>query len=81
MLLQVVLLCLYDVYHGFVLDFQVYFSLVFIMVMVSIITLGYSTEPYLRRALSKCELLEYMEHTGNVIITCWVLRLMVDVSI
>lgn len=34
------------------------------MVMVSIITLGYSTEPSLRRALSKCELLEYLEYTG-----------------
>lgn len=44
--------------------FQFYFGVVFLMVMVSIITLGYSTEPSLRRALSKCELLEYLEYTG-----------------
>ena len=46
--------------------FQVYFVLISALVVVSILVLAYSTEPYNRRLVSKCELLEYMERTQPV---------------
>ena len=45
--------------------FQIYFYLVFFMVMSSIVSMAYSTEPSMRRPVSECEMLEYMEHSEN----------------
>ncbi|XP_053379401.1 potassium voltage-gated channel protein Shaw-like [Mercenaria mercenaria] len=44
---------------------KLYFILVFMMVLLSVFVLAFSTEPSMRRGVSKCELLEYMENTGN----------------
>ncbi|XP_060589893.1 potassium voltage-gated channel subfamily B member 2-like [Ruditapes philippinarum] len=44
---------------------KIYLTLVFTMVLVSIMTLGFSTVPAFQRKLSKCELLEFLEHSEH----------------
>ncbi|XP_045161886.2 potassium voltage-gated channel protein Shaw-like [Mercenaria mercenaria] len=45
---------------------KVYFYLVFFMVLLSIVSMAYSTEPSMRRPVSECEMIEYMQHSENI---------------
>ncbi|XP_053378719.1 potassium voltage-gated channel subfamily B member 1-like [Mercenaria mercenaria] len=44
---------------------KIYLALVFLMVMLCIMTLAFSTVPSFQRKVSKCELLEYLDYSEN----------------
>ncbi|XP_060580533.1 potassium voltage-gated channel protein egl-36-like [Ruditapes philippinarum] len=44
---------------------KIYLVLVFLMVMLCIMELALSTDPNFQRKLTRCELLEYLEHTNR----------------
>ncbi|XP_045161826.2 potassium voltage-gated channel subfamily B member 1-like [Mercenaria mercenaria] len=44
---------------------KVYIVTVFVMIMLCVFTLAFSTEPMFQRPLRKCEMLEYLEHSNN----------------
>ncbi|XP_045163716.2 potassium voltage-gated channel subfamily B member 2-like [Mercenaria mercenaria] len=44
---------------------KIYLALVFLMVLLCIVTLAFSTVPSFQRKVSKCELLEYLDHSEH----------------